>query len=170
MPTSLFSTCSFLRRVSLGSCVSVPDTGGKKPALDATNPSPCDVTAFMPITPCRSSNNEEGFSSMVEAGRGGDDALMSPVSRAGGGVDVPGTGGEGSRGRFATDFEVMEVIGAGTFGTVYKVRYASKYSTPYDRTFLEDFFFFLIVSSPMVFVCFLDTILGLIADRCLADV
>lgn len=55
---------------------------------------------------------------------------MSPVSRAGGGrvVQVSAVGGckggekGSSRGRFATDFEVKEVIGTGNFGTVYKVR------------------------------------------------
>ncbi|CAN0303696.1 unnamed protein product [Pylaiella littoralis] len=113
---------SFLRRVSLGSCASVPSTGGKKPVLDATNPSPCDVTAFMPITPCRSSTHGEGFSSM-ETGRGGGDGVsLSPITRVVGGTEVPVVGGDGARGRFATDFEVKEDIGAGTFGTVYKAR------------------------------------------------
>lgn len=119
----------------MGSCssVSVPTTGGKKTVQDATRPSPCDVAAFVPITPCR--GNGHGSADVVQqddrvpgtvVGRGGDVAPMSPVSRAGGGIDAPvptgkaGDGG-GGRGRFATDFEVKEVIGTGSFGTVYKV-------------------------------------------------
>lgn len=78
---------------------------------------------------------------MVEAGRGGDDAPMSPISRVGGVVDVPGTGGEGARGRFATDFEVKEVIGAGTFGTVYKVRRVSLFAYHNDMLQLLYFVF-----------------------------
>ena len=71
------------------------------------------------------------MSGMTEAGRGGRcGAPMSPVSSAGGGIDVPvpvrkagdgGAAGGRGRGRFATDFEVKEVIGTGSFGTVYKV-------------------------------------------------
>ncbi|CAM9920875.1 unnamed protein product [Scytosiphon promiscuus] len=124
---------SFLRRVSSGSSSSaVPTTGGKKIVQDATNPSPCDVTAFVPVTPCRGRSNApgQGFSGMTEAGgEGGDDIPMSPVPRAGGGrvvhvSAVCGDKGEkgSARGRFATDFEVKEVIGTGNFGTVYKVR------------------------------------------------
>ncbi len=124
---------SFLRRVSVGSCGSVPATVGKKTVQDATNPSPCDVAAFVPITPNHSfTEGGGGLSALAEppgrlaGGRGGNDAPMSPVSGSGGGIDVPvGTGaqgGGGSRGRFATDFQVMEVIGTGSFGTVYKVR------------------------------------------------
>ncbi|CAM9480020.1 unnamed protein product, partial [Ectocarpus fasciculatus] len=114
---------SFLRRVSVGSAScsssSVPTTAGKKTVQDVTNPSPCDVAAFVPMTPCNGKSS-------AEAGRlGGDTAPMSPVSSAGGGVNVSlsvGNGEKAARGRFATDFEVKEVIGTGGFGTVYKVR------------------------------------------------
>ncbi|CAN0073341.1 unnamed protein product, partial [Hapterophycus canaliculatus] len=124
---------SFLRRVSVGSSSSaVPHTGGKKIVQDATNPSPCDVAAFVPVTPCRGGGNGvgAGFSGVAAASsEGRDDIPMSPVSRAGGGrvVQVSAASGDKgdrgtSRGRFATDFEVKEVIGTGNFGTVYKVR------------------------------------------------
>eukprot|EP00903_Cladosiphon_okamuranus_P017299 g15940.t1 len=135
---------SFLRRVSVGSCSSssaaVPTTGGKKTVADATRPSPCDVASFVPVTPCTpcrgggNGSGRVGVDGMFGMANGeGDGAPMSPVSRAGSGVDVPAHavrkagGGDGAterggRGRFATDFEVKEVIGTGGFGTVYKVR------------------------------------------------
>ncbi|CAM9389293.1 unnamed protein product [Ectocarpus sp. 12 AP-2014] len=112
----------FLRRVSVGSTCSsssAPTTAGKKTVQDVTNPSPCDVAAFVPVTPCRGKNSAEAMR------LGGDTAPMSPVSSAGGGVNVSlnvGNGEKAARGRFATDFEVKEIIGAGGFGTVYKVR------------------------------------------------
>lgn len=99
-------TCSFLRRVSTGSCVSVSDSGGgmRKASDDLSKPSPCDVTAFVPVTPCSCSK---------EAGNiGGVDVTMSPVRRE---------GTVKRRGRFVSDFEVLEEIGTGSFGTVYKV-------------------------------------------------
>lgn len=101
-----FSSFSFLRRVSTGSCVSVSDTGGGlgKASDDLSKPSPCDVTAFVPVTPCSCSK---------EAGNGaGVDVTMSPVRRE---------GPVKRRGRFVSDFEVLEEIGTGSFGTVYKV-------------------------------------------------
>lgn len=115
---------SFLRRVSTGSCVSLMDAcgeggGGGKSSKDVSKPSPCDVTAFAPVTPFR-----DGFPGMPGADSGGrDDAPMSPVPDADGGVYVPAgkAGGIGVSGRFATDFEELEVIGSGSFGTVYKV-------------------------------------------------
>lgn len=126
--------------MSVGSCTSssaaaAPTTAGKKTFQDATRPSPCDVAAFVPVTPCRSivGRQDEGVYGVAEAvgrgGAGGAGAPMSPVSRAGGGgVDVLAPArnkareGGAARGRFATDFEVKEVIGTGGFGTVYKVR------------------------------------------------
>lgn len=126
---------------------------------------------------------------MVEAGRGGGgDAPVSPVSRAGGGIDVPGAGSEGSRGRFATDFEVMEVIGAGTFGTVYKVRFTSKYTPGDIIQQIPIFFLQQYLGGLFMYNCFLSddflcdffagmyflastrklgTMLGLMADRTL---
>lgn len=67
---------------------------------------------------------------------------MSPVSSAGGGVNVSlnvGNGEKAARGRFATDFEVKEVIGAGGFGTVYKVSQPAASSQP-PLVFLRAFF------------------------------
>ena len=124
----LRSVSSFLRRISVGSCVSVSDTGGGlgKALDDVSKPSPCDVTAFVPVTPCR-----RGVSSMeAESGeRGG--GSMSPDSDYGRrpyfGVEKGASqredsvGGGEMRGRFTTDFEELEVIGSGSFGTVYKV-------------------------------------------------
>ena len=47
---------------------------------------------------------------------------MLPYPRFRAPVPVPaGAAGGRGRGRFATDFEVKEVIGTGSFGTVYKV-------------------------------------------------
>ena len=108
--------------MSTGSCVSLADAcgeGGGKSSKDVSKPSPCDVTAFAPVTPFR-----DGFPGMPGADSGGrDDAPMSPVPDADGGMYVPAgkTGGIGVSGRFATDFEELEVIGSGSFGTVYKV-------------------------------------------------
>lgn len=109
----LLFSFSFLRRVSAGSCVSVSETGGGlgKAADDLSKPSPCDVTAFVPVTPFR-----DECSCSKEAGNRAGVDTMSPVRREG--AVKKGTE---RRGRFVSDFEVLEEIGTGSFGTVYKV-------------------------------------------------
>lgn len=133
--------------------MSVPETGGglRKSPDDITKPSPCDVTEFVPITPYRdglpglggrgvpggdmtpsSPAPEIDADAFVSGGKGL--RAIGGDSRGGGGVggirrNKIGSRGEltlgiDRRGRFATDFEELEVIGTGCFGTVYKVRKA----------------------------------------------